>query len=277
VKLRNAIIIITGASSGIGAATALELAKSGARLALLSRTQSKLEALAAQVRTLSAEVLIYPVDLSDQQAVSSVHAQICQDLGTPDVIVHAAGLGRWLWLEETAPDEVLEMLSSPFLGALWLTQACLPEMLERDTGRIVFVGSPVAWMPWPGANVYAISRWALRGLFEALRVDLACTNIGLTMIVPGQVRSPYFDHNPGVTERFPSLGKLVRVLEVEEVAHAIRRALERDSTLVALPWLIGVLLRVSTFAPWFTHRLAVWSGVKHPKAGREKRKDQREK
>jgi uncharacterized protein len=276
VKLRNAIVIITGASSGIGAATALELAQAGARLALLARTQSKLEVLALQVRALGAEVFVYPVDLSDQGAVSSVYAQICQDLGTPDVIVHAAGLGRWLWLEETAPAEVLEMLSSPFMGALWLTQACLSGMLERDSGRIVFVGSPIAWMPWPGANVYAVSRWALRGLFEALRVDLAQTNIGVTMIVPGQVRSPYFEHNPGVRERFPSLGKIVRVLEVEEVARAIRRALERDSTLVALPWLIGLLLRVSSFAPCFTHRLAIWSGVKHPRA-RVKRKDQREK
>jgi uncharacterized protein len=270
VKLYNAIVIITGASSGIGAATAFELAKSGARLALLARTESKLEALASQLRTLGAEAFVYPVDLSDQQAVSSVHAQICRDLGQPDVIVHAAGLGRWLWLEETAPAEVLEMLSSPFMGALWLTQACLPGMLERDSGRIVFVGSPIAWMPWPGANVYAVSRWALRGLFEALRVDLARTNIGVAMIVPGQVRSPYFDHNPGVRERFPSLGKIVRVLEVEEVARAIRRALERDLTLIALPWMIGLLLRVSAFAPWFTHRLAVWSGVEHPKARREK-------
>jgi uncharacterized protein len=268
VKLHNAIVIVSGASSGIGAATALELAKSGSRLALLARTQSKLEALAAQVRALGAEAFVYPVDLSDQQAVSSVHAQICQQLGTPDVIVHAAGLGRWLWLEETVPAEVLEMLSSPFMGALWLTQTCLPGMLERDFGRIVFVGSPIAWMPWPGANVYAVSRWALRGFFEALRVDLARTNIGVTMIVPGQVRSPYFEHNPGVRERFPSLGKIVPVLEVEEVARVIRRALERDSTLVALPWMIGVLLRVSTFAPWFTYRLAVWSGVKHPKARR---------
>ena len=233
---------------------------------MLARTQSRLEALAAQVRTLGAEAFVYPVDLSDQEAVLRVHAQIRQDLGTPDVIVHAAGLGRWLWLEETPPAEVLEMLSSPFMGALWLTQTCLPGMLERDSGRIVFVGSPIAWMPWPGANVYAISRWALRGLFEALRVDLARSNIGVTMIVPGQVRSPYFDHNPGVTERFPSLGKIVRVLEVEEVARAIRRALERDLTFVAMPWLIGLLLRVSTIAPWFTHRLAVWSGVKHPKA-----------
>ncbi len=267
-NLRNAVVIVTGASSGIGAATALELARAGARLALLARTESKLEALAAQARTFGAEAFVYPVDLSDQQAVSSVHAQICQDLGTPDVIVHAAGLGRWLWLEETAPAEVIEMLSSPFMGALWLTQTCLPGMLESDSGRIVFVGSPVAWMPWPGANVYAISRWALRGLFEALRVDLARTNVGVTMIVPGQVRSPYFEHNPGVTERFPSLGKIVRVLEVEEVACAIRCALEHDLTFVALPRLIGLLLQVSTVAPWFTHRLAVWSGVKHPKAKR---------
>lgn len=276
-NLDKTLVIVTGASSGIGAATALELARAGARLVLLARTQAKLEAVSLQIRAIGAEAHIYAVDLGDQGAVSSVHARICQDLGPPDVIVHAAGLGRWLWLEETAPAEVLEMLSSPFMGALWLTQTCLPGMLERGSGRIVFIGSPIAWMPWPGANVYAVSRWALRGLFEVLRVDLARTNLGLTMIVPGQVRSPYFDHNPGVRDRFPSLGKLVRVLEVEEVARAIRRAIERDSTLVALPWLIGLLLRVSTFAPWFTYRLAVWSGVKHPKAKTENRKDQREK
>ncbi len=115
---------------------------------------------------------MFSVDLGDQKAVAQVALEIQNQCGTLDAIVHSAGLGRWLWLEETPPSETQTMMDAPFFGALWLTQAFLPAMLEQQKGRIVFIGSPVAWVAWSGATVYAASRWALRGLYEALRADL---------------------------------------------------------------------------------------------------------
>jgi uncharacterized protein len=197
--------------------------------------------------------------------VARVAQTIQTQFGTPDAIVHSAGSGRWLWLEETPPDEAKTMMDAPFFGALWLTQAFLPAMLEQCKGRIVFIGSPAAWVAWSGATVYAASRWALRGLYEALRADLIGTGVGVSMIVLGQVRSPYFEHNPGVKERFPSLGKLIPIVSPEDVARAVQSALERESRMVVLPWLMRALLMLNHVLPRFVVWLVVSSSYKRKK------------
>ncbi len=204
----------------------------------------------------------FGVDLGDQNAVSAVAREIQNQFGTPDAIIHSAGLGRWLWLEETDPDEAKTMMDAPFFGAMWLTQAFLPAMLEQRQGRIVFIGSPAAWVAWSGATVYAASRWALRGLYEALRADLVGTGLGVSMVVPGQVKSAYFEHNPGVTERFPSLGKFIPIVTPEEVARAVQTALTRESRMIVLPWLMDAFLKLNQVLPRLVEWLVISSGFK---------------
>jgi uncharacterized protein len=205
---------------------------------------------------------VFSVDLGDQKAVCQVAREILDQFGTPHAIIHSAGLGRWLWLEETDPEEAQIMMDAPFFAALWLTQAFLPAMLEQRQGRIVFIGSPAAWVTWSGATVYAASRWALRGLYEALRADLVGTGVGVSMIVPGQVKSAYFEHNPGVTERFPSLGRFIPIVSPEEVARAVQTALTLESRMIVLPWLMDAFLKLNQVLPRLVEWLVISSSFK---------------
>jgi uncharacterized protein len=265
VKISGSTIIITGASSGIGEASAKRLAQAGARVILLARSLQNLELVKLEIESFGGQAWVFSLDLGDQSAVSQVAQTIHNQIGTPDAIVHSAGAGRWLWLEETPPNEAKTMLDAPFFGAMWLTQAFLPAMLEKRQGRIVFIGSPVAWVAWSGATVYAASRWALRGLYEALRADLIGTSVGVSMIVPGQVKSAYFKHNPGVTERFPSLGRFIPIVTPEEVARAVQIALMRGSRMIVLPWLMDAFLKLNQVLPRLVEWVVISSSYKRKK------------
>src|SRR5262249_49549633 len=156
--------LITGASSGIGAATAREMALHGANVILLARRAPELEAVADECRQLGVSAHIYPVDLADEKAVEKTAAKIKKDVGNPDVIVASAGSGRWLFSEETPPGEANQMMGATTFSAFYIIRAFMAEMLSQKSGRIVIVGSPAAYAVWPGATAYTAARWALRGL-----------------------------------------------------------------------------------------------------------------
>lgn len=237
-KLEGRLAVVTGASSGIGAATAHQLAQRGVRVALLARTPSDLEKVADDIRRASGQAHPFPVDLSDGDAAEHVAHLITAELGTPDILINCAGAGRWLFVEETTPAEARQMMAAPYLAAFFITRAFLPAMLKRNHGVIVNINSPAARMPWPGATAYAAARWALFGFTEALRADLYGTNVRVTSVVLGKVNSPYFTHNPGAEERIPGVGRLIPVLTSEQAAAVVVRALERNQREVWSPFLL---------------------------------------
>ncbi|GAB4210023.1 MAG: SDR family oxidoreductase [Roseiflexaceae bacterium] len=204
-RIKGSTALIPGASSGIGAALARELARRGARVVLLARTAAALEALATEVRAAGGQADVFPVDLADPAAVEQIAPAILAQVGPPDLLINNAGVGRWLFLEETSAEEAAAMMAVPYFAALAVTRAFLPAMLaRRKHGSIVFVNSPAALMPWPGATTYTGARWALRGLAEALRADLHGTRLRVTTVVPGKVSSSYFDNNPGSSSASPA-------------------------------------------------------------------------
>jgi uncharacterized protein len=233
---RGKTALITGASSGIGAATARALADAGARVLLLARRAAELERVASSISTGAAAT--YPVDLSSAAAVAQVAERITANVGTPDIIVNNAGAGRWKFVDETSPREAVEMMAVPYFAAFYVTHAFLPGMLRRNTGHIVNVSSVGSRFVWPGATAYLAARWAVRGFTEALRADLARTGINVTLFESGVVRSPYWEHNPGSRERVPKMGKLVPELTSEAAARAIVRGIEREQQLVVVPFMM---------------------------------------
>lgn len=266
-KLKGRLAVITGASSGIGAATARALAQRGVRVILLARTAADLEKVADEIVRAGGQAYVYPVDLGDGDAAERVARAISAELGTPDIIINSAGAGRWLFAEETSPAEAQQMMAAPYFAAFFITRAFLPEMLKRNRGAIVTINSPVARMPWPGATAYASARWALFGFTEALRADLHETGLRVTSVVLGKVNSPYFTRNAGVEERIPGIGRLIPVLTVEQAAAIVVRAIERQQREVWSPFLLRLFAIAHHFWPGLVEALVRRTGWRRRSAG----------
>ena len=233
-NLNDKIMVITGASSGIGAATARAAAQEGARLVLLARTQSKLENVAEDIRRSGKVAQSYAVDLTIADAVGEVAKKITSEVGTPDIVFNNAGAGKWLSVEETEPDEAIKMMAAPYFAAFFVTRAFLPEMLKRNSGYIVNMTSVASRMAWPGATAYIAARWAMRGFTEGLRADLTGTDLRTMLVTFAKVTSSYWENNPGSEERLPKAQSMVRVLTPEEAAQAIINGIKRDKREVSL-------------------------------------------
>ena len=254
-------IVVTGASRGIGQAAAWALARAGGRVALLARS-SDVERIAAEIVSQGGKARGYAVDLTDPLAVERTAQQVTRDLGAPDIVVNNAGAGRWLYVEETPPEEAAAMMASPYFAAFYVTRTFLPAMLARNQGYIVNVNSPAAWLPWPGATGYMAARWALRGFTAALRADLHDTGIQVLQIVPGKVSSTYFKHNPQSEERIPRITSWIPTLTPEQVAAALVRGIERDRREIVLPAMLRLVMLAHTLAPSVVDRLMFRTGAR---------------
>jgi len=257
-KIRGTLALITGASGGIGAATAREMAAAGAKVILLARTQSKLEAVADEIRSAGGQAYVYPCDLGDSNAVAASAERIKADVGVPDILINNAGAGRWLAVEETDPSEAISMMSAPYFAAFFATRAFVQDMVRRGSGRIANVNSPMAYLVIPGATGYAASRCALRGFNDSLRADLRGTGVGVTHLVFGEVTSDYFDNNPGSHERIPSISKMIPVLSPEKTARYIVRAIQADKDQIVRPLMMKMILIFTRIMPG----LSAWVNAK---------------
>ncbi len=248
-KLQQTIVVVTGASSGIGAATGVALARKGAQVVLLARSAAPLQALAAEIAAAGGVAHAYPVDLTDAAAVAAVAGRVLAEVGPPDIIINNAGVGRFLAIDETAASEAVTMMAAPYFAAFYTTHAFLPAMLKRRRGMIVNITSPASRLPWPGATAYAAARWAMRGFNEALRADLFRTGLRTMLVTPGKVTSDYFANNPGSEERIPMIARISKTLTPAEVAAAIVEGIEKDRRSVVLPRLIQVFFVLHALFP----------------------------
>lgn len=265
-KLENKIMLITGASSGIGAATAKAAARAGAHVLLLARTQAKLESVADEIGSGGGQAHVYPVDLSQLDQVRAVTQKISDECGVPDIIFNNAGAGRWLFADETSMEEAAEMMAAPYLAAFYMTRAFLPAMLRRDSGLIINMSSVAAYLPWPGATAYAAARWAMRGFTEALRADLHGTNVQAMLTVFAKVQSEFWVHNPGSEEKVPGAQAMIPVITAEQAAAAVIRGIRWNQRAVFAPFMLRVVLGTYTLFPGTTRWLLNNTGAKRPQA-----------
>ncbi len=259
--IKESLVLVTGASSGIGAAIAKSMAEAGGRVVLVARRQDALDKVAQQISSVaSTEPRIYPVDLADADAVAAAAKQITQELGTPDIIVNNAGAGKWRFVDETTPAEAVQMMAVPYFATFNVTHAFLPDMLKRNSGHIVNISSVGSRFVWPGATAYLAARWAVRGFTEALRADLAGTGIGVTLFESGVVKTPYWEHNPGSRERLPKMGEFVPELAPEQVGRAIVKGVKRNKRLIVIPFMMRATYWQHAVFPRVVQRLMTKTG-----------------
>jgi short-subunit dehydrogenase len=261
-SLQGKIMLITGASSGIGAATAKAAAWEGAHVILLARTRSKLEKVSEEIRQAGGHASIYPVDLTDIGSVTEATAKIKTESGIPDIIMNNAGVGKWLFTDETSSEEAVTMMAAPYFFAFFITRAFIQDMLGRNSGYIINMTSVASRMVWPGAAGYTAARWAMRGFTEALRADLAGTNIRTMLVTFAKVKSPYWQNNPGSEERIPKAQSLIPVLTPEEAAAAIIKGIKRNRHEVISPFMLRVVVVLNYLFPGVTRWLMNITGYK---------------
>ncbi len=253
------LAVITGASSGIGEATARELVARGYTVVLTARRRDALEKLA---ETLGENALVEACDAGDGAAVLAMAERVQRRLGVPSVIVHCAGAGEWDFIEDTAPSRAMAMMQAPYFAAFNVTHAFMRGMLQAERGVIIHVNSVAAVFPWPSSTGYTAARWALRGLHEALSQDLAGTGVRSCHLVLGRVASPYFANNPGTAEKLPAIAKTTRRLSTEECARMIARLAARPRNEVTRPFMLLAYRWTHALFPWLVLALLRWTGVR---------------
>jgi short-subunit dehydrogenase len=248
------LVLITGASSGIGEATAKRYAASGARVLLLARNAERLDLVASAVKRAGGTAAGFPVDLADADAVEAVAAKVLAEAGVPDILINNAGAGRWLPFFDTTAEEALAMIEVPYLAAFNLTRALLPPMLERKSGALVFVTSPASYIVWPNASAYTAARRALAGLADALRTELSGSGLSVTLIVLGMVESGYWEHNPGSRAYAPETSRLAPPMSSADAAEAIFAGVASGKPMVVKPAIFRALFLLNALAPGLVAR-----------------------
>lgn len=259
--MAQGLAVVTGASSGIGRATAMQLAARGWRVVAVARRRDRLEALAEQAAAVGGgEIVVEALDGADAEAVAAMAARVQSRHGTPGAIVNSAGAGVWRWPEHTPPELMEQLLDAPFRSAYHVTYGFLGAMLAAGEGVVVHVGSPASLVPWPSATGYTISRWALRGFHEALVQDLHGTGLHSCHVLFGEVASEYFVANPDSREFIPTVGRLIPTITPSEAAEVIVRTLHRPRPLVVHPMVHRLLHASYLVAPRVARTLARATG-----------------
>ncbi|HEX7118033.1 MAG TPA: SDR family NAD(P)-dependent oxidoreductase [Longimicrobiales bacterium] len=223
-RIQGKVVVITGATAGIGEACARAFAARGAELVLVARREARLGVLA---RELEAEhgvgVRTCALDVRDRDGVLAFGERLEADGVVPDVLVNNAGLGRGLdKLHEGHFENWDEMIDTNIKGLLNVTRVILPMMVRRDRGHIVNLGSTAGHTVYPGGNVYNATKFAVRALNEAMNVDLLGTRIRVSSIDPGMVETEFSKVRfHGDEERAAAVYRGFQPLTAEDIADAV--------------------------------------------------------
>lgn len=251
VRLSNRLLAITGASSGIGRAVALQAAQQGARLALAARRLDRLRDLADQIEAAGRpRPLVVACDVRDAESVESLRQQVETMVGVPDILLVNAGRGAFRPLVELAPAEAADVIATNLTGAVFCVRAFLPGMLVRGSGQVVFVSSVLGELPAPEHAVYGATKFALTGLAESLGYELGPRGIRVTLVAPGLVSSEFAQVSGTPLVRF----RQVPHQTPERVAATILRAVQRRQRYCVADRFAAVAIAFRRHCP----RLAHW-------------------
>lgn len=232
--LAGEVAIVTGASSGIGAATARELGRRGATVVLAARRADKLEAQARAIREVGTEAIVIPTNVADASDVTMLVERTLDAFGQVDVLVNNAGASWLRPLASSQPDQIVNLVQVNLLGAMLLTHAVLPGMLKRRRGAIISVGSlsgRVAMEP-----LYSATKYGLRGFSLALRRQVAGTGVSVSLVSPGNIDTAMTRH---VAARMPGPGLVATA--IADLIKCPRREVVLPARHYTIAWLEQIL------------------------------------
>lgn len=233
------VVLITGASSGIGRALAIELGRRGATLGLLARRVERLQQLAREVEAAGGRAFALPADVADAGAVRRAADELRARCGRIDVLVANAGVAGESRDEFDAAN-VAGVLSVNVIGAANSVAAVLPEMQARGRGQLVAISSLAAYRGLPKSAAYCASKAALTAMFESLRLDLHGTGVAVSIIHPGFIKTPLTARRQA---RMPYL------MDLDDATKKIVRAIEQRRARYAFPWQLASIVRLARLMP----------------------------
>ncbi|HKG46439.1 MAG TPA: SDR family NAD(P)-dependent oxidoreductase [Pyrinomonadaceae bacterium] len=236
----NKIVMITGASSGIGRGVALEVAARGAHLALLARREDLLNEIVSEARARNIKAVAANADVRDVKAVREAADRFRKELGPIDILIANAGIGTADHAVRLTPEHAANVIGINVLGAINSVAAVLPEMVERKQGRLVAMSSLAAYRGLAKSAAYCASKAALSSYFESLRIDLRHTGVGVTIIHPGFIKTAL---TAGREAKMPYL------MELEDGVKKIVSAIEREKRTYAFPWQLATIVRATRLMP----------------------------
>lgn len=189
---RDRVVLVTGASSGIGAATAEAFARAGAAVALTGRNIEELEKIAASLRASGGKVNFSHLDVTNRAEVFDVIYKVAGQLGKIDILVNNAGIGQCLPIEEVSEADTQRIIDTNVMGVIHCTQAVVPIMRKQGGGQIVNVASTVGHKGVPFLSMYCATKFAVRGLTESLRLELQRDRIEVIGVSPGTTDTNFF-------------------------------------------------------------------------------------
>lgn len=245
----NSVILLTGASSGIGEALAVALAKRGATVGLLARRADLLTDLAKRCEAAGGIARVFATDVTDPAAVRDAADKLGAEFGHIDILIANAGIGgNNAETRALEPDAVRKVIDTNLLGAANAVYAVLPDMLERGSGHLVAISSLAGFRGLPKSAAYSASKAGMTAFFESVRLDVAHKGIDVTIIQPGFIKTPL---TAGRENKMPFL------MELEDAIPLFLRAIEKKKKFAAFPWQLATVVRAGRLFPaWLYDRIA---------------------
>ena len=249
--IKGKVVIVTGASSGIGEAAAREFGREGAAVVLAARRVDKLQALAQEVNAMNtgAQTLVVQADLSKLEDIQSMIAQTLERFGRIDVLVNNAGFGRLDWLENLDPiKDIQAQMDVNIMGVIQTTRQVLPVMMKQRAGSIINMCSMAGLVGTPTYSIYAATKHAVHGFSEALRREVKPWGIDVSLIYPGGVVTEFTQH-AGIKRKTSAQTPKFMLLTAEQVGAAVVRLVRHPRRMLVIPWLWNVTVLMNKLFP----------------------------
>ena len=236
----NKVVLITGASSGIGRGLALEIANRGAKVGLMARRVETLDEIAKEIESNGGTAAVLPADVQDDKSVRAAVEKLTELHGPVDILIANAGIGATTDAAVLEPAGVANVINVNVIGAVNSVSAVIPQMVQRGQGQLVAISSLAAYRGLPKSAAYCASKAALSAFFESLRLDLEPKGIDVTIIHPGFIKTPL---TAGREAKMPFL------MELDDAVAKIMRAIEKRKKSYAFPWQLATIVRAGMIMP----------------------------